>query len=329
MLLVKLAARMAAGLALAAVITSCGHGPARSPAGPRGGRPECPAGPSSCGFPGAVSTGVPAGTALKAVPGQLSGGSGWHYDARDRQVDVTGSGAVLSGLSIRGSLNISAGRVTIRDDRIVTGGPYGISLRHTARVMIEDSTITGRNATSGRVNVAIGDLYGDSTRTVIARDNLSAFRTGVSISTGLITGNYLHDPGYLAGDHTNGVLAGGTKPLTISHNTILNDRGQTDAISIDTSTGTVVANKTIRDNLLAGGGYPLYGGASLGHATANIRIEDNRFAQAYYRAGGRYGPVAYFDAGGTGNTWTGNTWAASGRAIPAPGRPAAGRAGPP
>jgi hypothetical protein len=266
--------------------------------------------PHACGFPDGTNTGVPSGTALRSVPGQVSSGPGWHFDPQGGYVVVTTRGTVLSGLSIPYNLDIDASDVTVRDVRVVTGGYFGISLRHTTGVTIEDSTISGQNATSGRVSLAIDDVYGDSTSIVIKNNNISEFRTGVQISTGLIAGNYIHDPGYIHGDHTNGIFAAGTtKPLTIDGNTIFNDLGQTDDISLDaSSSGQDVANKLVVHNLLAGGGYSIYGGGSRNGRTSNIVIEDNEFGQLYYPEGGQYGPAAYFDLGQPGNVWSGNVW---------------------
>ena len=280
----------------------------------------CAAVPHSCGFPDATNTGVPSGTTLKTVPGQVSSGPGWSYNSTDNEVDVTGDEAVLAGLSFHCGVDISASNVTIKDDRIVTGGNFAISLRHTVGVTIEDSTVSGQNATTGRVGSAIDDIYGDSTGMVIQYDNISAFKTGVQVSTGLVSRNYIHDFGYVPGDHTNGIFVNGTtEPLMIYQNTILNSRGQTDAISLDASAvGHPVADKTIEDNLLSGGSYTIYGGAARNNSTWNIVIDDNWFSQAYYPHGGQYGPVAYFAPGGSGNAWSGNAWVGSGRVVPAP-----------
>ena len=99
-------------------------------------------------------------------------------------------------------------------------------------------------------------MYGDSTGMVIKDNNVSLFRTAMQISNGLVQGNYIHNPGYIAGDHTNGVVTnGGTGPMVIENNTIFNSLGQTDAISLDAATsGLPVANQTVENNLLAGGG---------------------------------------------------------------------------
>ncbi len=266
------------------------------------------------------NTGVPTGTTLKSVPGQVSSGPGWYYNAAWNAVIVDAKGTVLSGLYIPHNLRIDASDVTVKNVHVVTDGNFGISLTHTTGVTIENSTISGQNATTGRVNSAIDDVYGDSTGMVLKDNNISSFRTGVQISTGVVSGNYIHDPGYIAGDHTNGFYAnGGTEPLTIENNTIFISRAQTDTINLDAgSSGVPVANKTVENNLLAGGGYSIYGGTSPGNPTSHIAIEGNRFGQQYYPHGGQYGPVAYFAPTGTGNTWSGNFWDTTAKAIPSP-----------
>ena len=123
---------------------------------------SCAAVPSSCGYPDATNTGVPAGMALKTVPGQVSSGTGWHFDSRG-WVQVDGAGAVLSGLNIPYNINVTAPNVTIKDVQVTTSGQPGISLRHTAGATVEDSTITGVNATTGRMLAGVKDMYGDST----------------------------------------------------------------------------------------------------------------------------------------------------------------------
>ena len=266
--------------------------------------------PHACGFPDGTNTGVPSWTDLRSVPGQVSSGPGWHFDPKGGYVVVTARGTVLSSLSIPYLLVIDAPDVTVQDVRVVTGGYWGIRLTHTMGVTIEDSTISGQNQTSGRVGSAINDVYGDSTGIVIKNNNISRFKTGVQVSTGLIVGNYIHDPGYLHGDHTNGIyVAGTTEPLTIYGNTIFNDLGQTDDINLDASrSGQDVANKIVADNLLAGGGYSIYGGGARNDRTSNIVIKDNEFGQLYYPRGGKYGPAAYVNLWQAGNVWSGNVW---------------------
>ncbi len=290
---------------------------------------DCVAVPHTCGFPDGTNTGVPSGTALRLVPGQVSSGPGWHFNAKDGYVVVTAPGTVLSGLSIPYNLSIDASDVTVRDVHVVTGGAFGISLRHTAGVTIEDSTISGRDPASGRVNSAIDDVYGDSTGIVIKSNNISRFRTAVQISTGLVVGNYIHNPGYIAGDHTNGIVADRTaEPMTIYGNTVFNNLGQTDDISLDASkSGQDVANKIVVGNLLAGGGYSIYGGNDHSDPTSNIVIEDNEFGQLYYPKGGQFGPDVHFDPTGAGNVWSGNVWSRTSLSGKAAVLPNVGRSG--
>jgi len=279
------------------------------------------ASPAKYGYPDATNTGVPAGTALKSVPAQVSKGTGWSYNASAHKVVVTGKGAVLSGLNITGNLEIGASNVTVKNVKVTTSGNYGIDLRHTSNVTIQNSTISGLNATTGRLNYAVDDVYGDSTGMVLTGNNISNFRTAVQMSNGSATRNYIHNPGFIAGDHTNGFYANGGTPgnaLTIQGNTILNGLDQTDAINLDAgSPGIPTGNMTVKGNLLGGGSYALYGGNVLGNATSHIVVQGNRFAQNSYPKSGQHGPVAYFDSAGHGNTWSGNVWDSTGKAVPA------------
>jgi len=279
---------------------------------------NCAAAPSACGYPDATNSGVPAGTTLLSVPGQVSSGPGWHY-VSSGYVSVNGNGAVLSGLYIPCNVDVTASSVTIRNSRIVTSGSFAVSLRHTSGVTIAHSAISGVNAGTGRAGVAISDIYGDSTGMTITGNNIYNFKTAIGINTGVITGNYIHDPGYAAGDHTNGIFdTGTTQPLSVTGNTILNSFGQTDAISLDDSTpGSPIANKTITGNLLGGGGYTIYGGNTLGNTSTRMLIQNNRFSQAYFPRSGQWGPVAYFNTSAT-NIWSGNIWDHTGATITSP-----------
>ena len=316
------AGRRLAAAAVLGVAALAAAGALAGAAGPAGAAvlTNCAPAPGTCSYPSAATTGVPAGTTLKSVPGQVTSGPGWTWNATTKTAVVTGKGTVLSGLSISGTLQVSASNVTVKNVKVSTGGNFGISLTHTTGVTISNSTISGQNSTTGRVGSAIDDVYGDSTGMTLKYNNISAFRTAVQISTGLVDRNYIHDPGYLAGDHTNGFYVnGGTQPLTIQNNTIFDSRGQTDAINLDAGTpgpGAPVANKTVRNNLLAGGSYTIYGGAPSGSPTTNIVITGNRFGQNYFPKSGQYGPVAYYDPTGKGNTWSGNIWDTTAKAVP-------------
>ena len=306
--------RLLTAVGLAVGVSASAPQPSAAPA-----HDQCAVIPHDCGFPDALSVGVPGWMTLQNVPSQVSSGPGWYYDPRG-WVEVDGNGAVLSGLDIPCSLDISASNVTIKDVNVQTSGQssFGISLRNTSNVTIENSDVEGRNTGAGRLMAGIKDIYGNSTGTSVLDNNISRVATGVQMDEGLIQNNYIHDMGYIAGDHVNGItVGGGTTPVTIQHNTILVDEGQTDAISLFQDTGAE-ANKVIKDNLLAGGGYAIYGGEKTGgKAARNIVIEGNRISTIYYPAGGQWGPIVYFTPG-LGNVWSGNVWDSTGLVITSP-----------
>jgi hypothetical protein len=81
---------------------------------------------------------------------------------------------------------------------------------------------------------------------------------------------------------------------------VFNSQPQTDAISLFQDFGTQT-NRVIDNNLVAGGGYTIYGGANPGGAqTSNIRITNNRFSRIYFPRGGYYGHATAFDPSGPG-----------------------------
>jgi hypothetical protein len=268
----------------------------------------------ACGFPDTTNSGVPAGASLRSVPDQIAKGPGWTSNS-DGSVAVTGNGAVLSDLSIHGTLDVEASNVTIEDVRVTASGAFAVSFRHTSNDTIEHSTISGADSGAGRVNATVADVYGDSTGLTIKDNNIYWFRSAVQLQSGTVTGNYIHDPGYISDDHTNGVITNAGAPLTVSNNTILISQGQTDCVSLNDSedTGIVIKDRTISGNLLAGGGYPIYGGTAFENTTSNIVITNNRFSSIFFPKAGQFGTDADFNPGDPGNVWTGNVWDGTGK----------------
>lgn len=288
-----------------------------APANPAVTATGCAARPSACGYPDASNTGVSAGVALRAVPAKVTSGAGWHWDGS--RVTIDGAGTVFEGFSVSGPVEVGANGVTVRNVAVAEdGNSVGIKLLHTATTRIENCEITSPVG-KVRLEAGIKDVYGDATGTTILSCDISRTSTGIQTHEGLIQGNYIHDMGLQAGDHLNGTASNGaTTPLTIQHNTILNNYGQTDAISLFEDFGQE-GNRVIDDNLLAGGGYTIYGGQNPGKATAfNIKITHNRISRIYFPDGGSYGPVTAFDPSGPNNVWSANIWDDTGAAIPTP-----------
>lgn len=280
---------------------------------------DCAPVPHRCGFPDSTNTGVPAGLRLRAVPGQVSGGPGWHYDPRGFVV-VDRRGAVLRDLYLPCTVDVTASRVTIRDVKIVASGQnsLGVGIEHADDVTVENSTIEGTDTGPGRLMDGIKDVYGDAAGTRVLDNNILQASTGVQIYQGLIQGNYIHHLGMVATDHVNGLTTNGdTHPLLIRHDTIFVSYGQTDTIGLFQDFG-VVANVTIDDNLLAGGGYTIYGGEGSRGQPSHIVVTRNRVSTKFFRLGGQWGPVAYFSRHAPGDVWSGNVWDSTGRLIPAP-----------
>ncbi|MEO9198103.1 MAG: right-handed parallel beta-helix repeat-containing protein [Antricoccus sp.] len=280
---------------------------------------NCAPKPSLCGFPDATNSGVPSGVALKSVPGDVTSGPGWHWDERGWVV-VDGDGATFTGYAVKAPIEVTGSNVTISNVQVILGGEQiGIGVEHTKNVTIENCTITAPDAGANRLLTGVKDVYGDAKGTVVKGNDISRTATGVQTHEGVIEDNYIHDLGYKpgAGDHTNGTTSNGdTTPLTIRHNTIFNPQDQTDAISLFQDFG-VEANRLVQDNLLAGGGYAIYGGAGKDQSS-NIRFTGNRISRIFYPKGGSYGPAAYFDSKGPGNAWTNNVWDDTNEQIAAP-----------
>jgi hypothetical protein len=100
---------------------------------------------------------------------------------------------------------------------------------------------------------------------------------------------------------------GGEGPLIVNHNTMLNPQGQTAVVfaSVDFGDQTTL---TITNNLMAGGGYMIYGGGSGsgGKVLGPVTVTGNRFSRKYYPEGGYYGVDSYMEKAVT--TWSGNIW---------------------
>ncbi len=271
------------------------------------GMTNCVTQPSRCGYPDATNTGVPAGTTLRRVPQDVTSGPGWVWDSRGWL--QASSGAVVSDVIVSGTINVGGSNITVKNSRILVGGEtWGIGLQHATNAVISNNEI-GILGGSPRLMVGVKDIYGDSTGTQVLRNNVANTSTGIQVYEGLIADNYIHDMGYASGDHINGTTSnGGTKMMTVRHNTVLNQYSQTDAISLFQDFG-IEANRLITENLVAGGGYTIYGGDNQRYGkTYNIKITNNRFSNVFFANGGSYGPITAFDPTGTDNAASGNYW---------------------
>jgi hypothetical protein len=253
---------------------------------------------------------------LVKVPGDRTSGPGWKWNSGG-WVDIDSANTTFAGFDVAGTINVNADGVTVRDCRVRAAGgggaSFGIAIRHAANVIVQHCDISGLKASGGddrgRLTAGIKDIYGDATGTQVLANDIYDVSCGVQMDSGLIQDNYIHNTASDGTDHVNGVLSSSGGAMIIRHNTIFNQLDQTSAIALYEDFG-LQGDKTVDNNLLAGGGYTVYGGGpdhGRGVPT-NIRFTANRISTVFWPKGGYYGPVAYFDGTAPGSAWIGNIY---------------------
>ena len=250
---------------------------------------NCVSVPSSCGYPDATNTGVPEGTVL----------------TKSGSLVVTKAGTVLDGLDISGTVYINANNVTIKRCRIRASAfaivwiPEGVT-----GTVIQDSEIDGLG--TGEGSNAINGMG------TFVRNNIHGVENGwnglTSAQPSVFRDSYIW--GLLApgGPHYDGIqLDGGISDVTFDHNTVINKHGQTSAVMIDNYFGPI-SNVTVRNNLLAGGGYTVYSDAQFSGTDkiTGVSFTGNRLVK------GQYGYAAF---NSNNPTWTGNFSDATGMQV--------------
>ena len=219
-------------------------------------------------FPDATSTGVPTGTALTAVPGTITSGTGWSWDSRG-WVTITGSGAVLDSLDIAGHIENHAANVTISKCKIHGNGTdTGVQVLGGTITVLDSEVYSFENAvawasyTVKRCN--IHDLSGDG------------FKWG---SDTLVEDNYVHNFTPANGAHTDGLqMSDGSTNCTLRHNWIQIpwDGPGNGTVFIAPENGPSTNGPVlIENNYLDGGGYTVYILTSKGYTISNITVQNN------------------------------------------------------
>lgn len=234
-------------------------------------------------------------------------------------VTADSDGQVIDSLDVNGEINVTADNVTIKNTRVVGGrgtpGPpdWVIVVRPGAdNLRIIDSEISTPKGSAQDI-ACIFNIGDTSPRTV--RADIHDCSAGVSSGAGLIQDSYIHDMSSVTGlSHVVGVASNGGGGMTVRHNTILNQLGQTAAVAFYQDFANQNGNLVV-DNLLGGGGYCVYGGDGKMGATSNIRFIGNRFSRKYWPNCGSFGVVASFTVKGPGNIWRGNYWDEDLRAV--------------
>lgn len=254
----------------------------------------CVSRPSVCGYPDASNTGVTPGTRL-TPSGCISANT---------------PGQVIENLIITDcTIDVYAPNVTIRNVKIVSAAVemWALRVSGSGSATISNVDISGHDKGGRSVQYAI---LNQSDKTVtIDRANISMCHNCVQGESIVMTNSYIHDMAMPPGAHVDGFLCIASCGVTLTHNTILNEWPQTSAIALFGDFGTPV-NSVISNNLIAGGGYTIYGGTS---RSTGIRITGNRFSTLYHPDSGYFGSATAFNPAGSGNVWSGNYFDGSGK----------------
>jgi hypothetical protein len=284
---------------------------------------RCFAVPHLCGYPDATNTGVPEGVAL-----QPSG-----------SITVTAPGTTVSDVDVSGSIEVLADDVTIEDSRVTLDsgscGPTDTCGNYEIRI---DEGVTGTVIRDTELAAAPGvtcehDIRNTSTASVrIVRVYMHGCDSNVYGSAKMFD-SYGIAKLAISEDHVENVYFDDSR-FTAIHDTLFNPIGQTAVIFGDSDGGEDTQNcrnqLTVKDSLLAGGGYTLYPCAHAAQpGSSSLDVEKTHFARCrgkqvynpdggthtcaggtdangYYPNSGDYGIAAdYFE--GTG-AWRGNVW---------------------
>ncbi len=209
-------------------------------------------------------------------------------------------------------INVYAPNVTVRNVKIVLTSVdmWALRVADGGSATISYVEIAGKDKGTGSVQYAI--LNQTNNMVNVDHVNLHHCADCIQGEPMTVTDSYIHDLANPPNAHVDGFQCNAKCGVTLRHNTILNEWPQTAAIALFGDFGTPV-NSVIDDNLLAGGGYTVYGGTS---ASTGIKITNNRFSTMYYPKGGSFGTDSRANRTGTGNVWSGNIWDHSGEVVP-------------
>jgi hypothetical protein len=286
--------------------------------------------PHLCGYPDPTNTGLPAGTSL------TPSGS----------IVASTPGQTIGGREVTGTINVTANNVTIEDTRVTqtdscgtvnTCGNYAIRI---------DEGVTGTVIRDVETRSQAGDtcehdIRNTSTSPVtIERAYMHACDSNV-YGTATLRDSYGIAKIAISTDHVENVYVCGTT-IDVEHSTLFNPVDQTAVVFGDALCGA--NHYTVRNSLLAGGGYVFYPQANASPTSGQTIITGNHIARClsaetpaksggnwlckngadpggYYPRGGSFGIGAFFSGP---LTWSGNVWDDSLAPLCSDGRPGCG-----
>lgn len=268
---------------------------------------QAPAPPSgNTDKPDATNTGVPAGTTLTTVTGNLT---------------ISADNSVVSGKHVTGTVFITGDNVTFENSQVDGNGSSGVAF--AIKVMgsgdiVKYNTVAVPNKQSGLDGISVGFSGGDTA--IVDHNNISGSTDGIKLyNSATISYNYIHDLTQWASDpvgqgggasHNDGIQMLAGSNVTIAHNTDKPQKAVNSAIQVTQDSGSV-SNLHIDGNWFDGGGCTV-NLASNNKAIGPIYLTNNRFGRNLQYAGCpvvTYAPVAL-----TQNS--NNVWDDTGQTIP-------------
>jgi hypothetical protein len=275
-----------------------------------GGEKFCTNAVTTCGYgdPMNQTTGVPAGVTPSA-----SGACATYAGGKS----ISSGTVTINGCEIDGRISVSGtANVTIENSDIAYADETGagaVSLSGaTASLTVEYSTIHGTGYTTSG-SLAFG-VYTHTGGAAVTIDHVF-FYNGDRIfmnytensQTPTVTNSFCWHNADVASsgstEHYECVYTGPPANITEKNDVLMNLIGQTGANYVDDNTGSCCGVVDLENNLMGGGDYTFYGGASLVSSETYL---NNRVTRALYNTGGLYGPGSYNSTGTF--TQTGNIW---------------------
>lgn len=207
---------------------------------------------------------------------------------------VSSDGQLIEGLDLEGSIIVRASDVVIRNSRL-TNDSTAIRFEQGSNLRVERVTFVGGDAKT--LDGAI-QAWGDIT---VRRIQVSGFGEGIDVygAGGLIEDSYFHDMANADGKLMDGIEAWEARQLVISHN-VIEMPGGNSVIKLPLDVPVPGGDDVlIENNLLAGGGYTVYGGYDPPNSNpsySNVRFVGNRFSTVFEPKCGYYGPGAFIES---------------------------------
>jgi hypothetical protein len=233
----------------------------------------CFVSPGSCGFPDPAygNVGVPAGTTL-TPSGSLN---------------VTTPGAVIDGKDVTGTIRINANNVTIKNTKvenhtdscgantcgnslILVNGNYNVTVSHVELTADQNASIEHaiRNVFDGS-HLTIDHVYQHGLIDALCHcGNVDVSDTysnvGKAIPDDHVENMYVED-----------------KTVSVTHSVLINRISQTANIFMDSGAGN---HLTLKNSMLAGGGFSMYVCPKNGCSTATAMVTGNMFTRCGHGA---------------------------------------------